>query len=409
MEKIILLADMESFYASVETAEKPSLRGKPVVVCGDPRRRHGIVLAASKEAKAFGVKTGMALWECRNLCPQAVLIQPHMKKYVDMSLRITEIFQAFTDRVAPYSIDEQFLDMTGCERLFGTPWEMALKINQEVWEKTRVRCRIGIGENPLQAKMACDIYAKKSSRGIFLLTHDNYGHYIWPLPVRKLFGVGNRMEKNLVRMGVRKIGHLANLPKKILKNRWGVNGEVLWLNSHGIDYSNVLAMAEEEQKGVGHSMTLPRDYTQREEIEVVLLEITEEVCRRARSMGKMGKAVSLYCRGADFKNPAGFSRQKKLPKPSALTMEVYPLVLRLFDTHWDRKPLRAVGISLFQLLNDRFLQLSLLEDREKKVKLTRAVDNIRNSYGATSLFRASSLTRGGQLFAWSKEIGGHKA
>ncbi|PKM82107.1 MAG: DNA polymerase IV [Firmicutes bacterium HGW-Firmicutes-13] len=407
MTKIILLADMESFYASVEIARNLSLRGKPVVVCGDPKLRHGIVLAASKEAKAHGVKTGMAAWECKTLCPEVVFIRPHMQNYIDVSLMITEIFERFTDRA--YSIDEQFLDMTGCEKLFGTSKDMALSINRQVLKETGIRCRVGIGENPLQAKMACDRFAKKNEEGIFELDYENYAHYTWPLPIRDLFGVGFRMERNFYRRGVRTIGHLAGMPKQNLKRLWGINGEILWLNSHGIDYSTIHTKSTQERKGVGHSMTLPRDHADEGEIKVVLLEITEEVCRRARMVRRVGKVVGLYCRGADFNNPTGFSRQKKLSEPTAVTMDVYLAVIKLFDTFWDRQPVRAVGISLSQLIDDRYVQLSLLEDKEKKIALSRAVDQVRERFGPTSLFRASSLTPGGQLFNRAARIGGHEA
>lgn len=409
MTKIILLADMESFYASVEIARNPSLRGKPVAVCGDPKLRHGIVLAASKEAKAYGIKTGMAAWECKTLCPKVVFVRPHMQNYIDVSLMITRIFEKFTDRVAPYSIDEQFLDMTGCEKLFGTSWDMASSINRQVLKKTGIRCRVGIGENPLQAKMACDRFAKKNKEGIFELNHNNYAYYTWPLPIRDLFGVGFRMERNLCRRGIRTIGHLAAMPRQDLKRLWGINGEILWLNSHGIDYSTVNAKSTAERKGVGCSMTLPRDYADEREIKVVLLEITEEVCRRARMNKKAGKVVSLYCRGADFDNPTGFSRQKKLSEPTAVTIDVYSVVIKLFDTFWNRQPIRAVGVRLSQLIDDRYVQLSLLKDKEKEIALGRAADEVRERFGRTSLFRASSLTRGGQLFNRASKIGGHEA
>lgn len=409
MHRIILLADMESFYASVEIARDPSLLGKPVVVCGDPEKRRGIVLAANREAKAYGIETAMGAWECKSLCPQAVFIRPHMQEYINVSLKMTEIFERFTDRVAPYSIDEQFLDMTGCENLFGSPQEMAVRINGEILKETGVRCRIGIGENPLQAKMACDRFAKKNSEGVFQLTCEKYAFFTWPLPIRDLFGVGFRMERNLHRMAVKTIGCLAALPREKMKSRWGINGEVLWLNAHGIDYSNIHSRSTEKYKGVGHSMTLPRDYSNRGKIEVVLLEITEEVCRRARGLWKVGRVVNLYCRGADFDNPTGFSRQKKLPEPTAVTMDIYPVVLKLFDTHWNRLPIRALGVALSGLIEDRYIQLSLLEDKEKKVRLGRAMDEVRERFGITSLFRASSLTPGSQLFDRADKIGGHEA
>ncbi|MEW5921550.1 MAG: DNA polymerase IV [Bacillota bacterium] len=411
----IMLADMESFYASVEIARNPSLRGRPVVVCGDPERRHGIVLAASKEAKAFGIKAGGGAWECHRLCPNVVLVRPHMQQYIDVSLQITAIFQQFTDRVFPYSIDEQFLDMSGCEGLWGTPLQAARRIITQIREQTGIRCRIGIGENPLQAKMACDCFAKKNSDGIFTLNHGNYASQTWPLPVGELFGVGRRMERNLFNIGIRTIGQLAVLPREDLKWRWGINGEILWLNAHGIDYSNPAAAAqvregvEDERRGVGHCMTLPRDYRKKEELEVVLLEITEEVCRRTRSLGQVGQVVGVYCRGADFDCPSGFSRQRKLPQASALTMEIYPLVRELFYAHWDYRPVRALGVGLSGLLSAGPMQLSLLEDRERSMALSRTMDDIRRRFGLTSLFRLSSLAPGGQLFTLSKQIGGHSA
>ncbi len=407
--RVIFLADMESFYASVEIARDSSLRGKPVVVCGDPRQRRGIVLAASREAKLYGIKTGMLVGKCLQLCPDAVLINPHMQRYLDVSVRVTSLLEEYTDRVFPYSIDEQFLDMTGCSGLWGTPREAARRIINCVREDTGINCRIGIGENFLQAKMACDCFAKKNREGVFELDSSSYCRYVWPLPVKELFGVGSRMEHHLLRMGIRTIEHLAATPRERLKKRWGINGEILWLNARGIDYSTMEGAVEERRKGVGHSLTLPRDYCNQKELEVVLREVTEEVCRRARSLGTQGKTVSLYCRGADFDYPTGFSRQVKLPAPSALTMEVFPRVLHLLKRHWDGTPVRAVGVSLSGLVKEHMRQPVFFSDRERKLALSRAMDEVRERFGTTSLFWFSSLTPGGQLFERANKIGGHEA
>ena len=407
--KIIFLADMESFYAGVETALDPSLRGKPVAVCGDPALRHGIVLAASKEAKAWGVKAGQPAWECKRLCPRIIFIRPHMNTYLEFSLKITRIFEQFTDRVAPYSIDEQFLDLSGCESLFGGPREMARAMIARVWDETGIRCRIGLGENPLQAKMACDRFAKRSADAFFELNSENYARHIWPLPIGDLFGVGQRMERNFHRMAVRTIGHLAGLPREALARRWGVNGEVLWLNAHGIDYSTVQPGPPAVQKGVGHCMTLPRDYGARREIEVALLELADEVCFRTRALGKMGSTVHVYCRGAGFDCPAGFSRQRKLPEPTAVTMDLYPPVLKLFRLHWDGKPVRALGLGLTGLTDRDQVQLSLFNRRDIKDRLSDTMDMIRERFGPTGLFRAASLTAGARLFDRAGKIGGHEA
>ncbi len=408
-QKAILLADAESFYASVETVRNPSLRGKPVAVCGDPALRHGIVLAASREAKACGVKAGQPAWECRRYCPEVIFVRPHMKRYLEYSLQMTRIFEQFTDRVVPYSIDEQFLDLSGCERLWGDPREAARLILRQVWEETGIRCRVGLGENPLQAKMACDRFAKRRADAFFELNSANYAVHVWSLPIGDLFGVGMRMEEHLHRMAVRTIGHLARLPREIPTRRWGINGLLLWLNARGIDYSTLQPDTPAARKGIGHCATLPRDYAASREIETVLLELTEEVCFRARTLGKMGTTVHVYCRGADFDRPSGFSRQKKLPEPAAAAAGIYPAARLLFQRHWDGRPVRALGISLGGLTDNCACQLSLFNDLRVADSLSAAADKIRERFGSTALFKAVSLTAGGQLFTRAGMIGGHQS
>ncbi len=406
-KRVIFLADMESFYASVEAARNPSLRGKPLVVCGDPALRHGIILAASREAKAYGIKTGQPAWEARRMCPWVVFVHPRMQTYIDYSMRITRIFEQFSDRVLPYSIDEQFLDLSGLDKIFGPPYKIASTLIGQVWEETGIRCRIGMGENLLQAKMACDCFAKKTSAAFFELNSGNYAACTWPLPIKSLFGVGHRMERSFHRIGVRTIGHLAKMPREMLQRRWGINGEVLWLNAHGIDYSTVDPGAAQEQKGVGHTATLPRDYRKQQEIELVLLEMTEEVCARTRRQGKIGSTIHLYCKGADFECPTGFSRQKKLPEPTATAAEVYPTVQQLFRKYWNRMPVRAVGISLTGLTAYRQLRLSFANCFGQEESLAEVVDMVRERFGKTSLFRASSLKPGAQFLQRAGKIGGH--
>ncbi|MBM4235267.1 MAG: DNA polymerase IV [Firmicutes bacterium] len=408
-KKVIFLADMESFYASVETARNPSLRGKPVAVCGDPALRHGIILAASREAKALGVKTGQPAWEARRMCPWIVFVHPHMQLYIDYSLRITAIFEQFTDRVLPYSIDEQFLDLSGSFLPGGSPRAAALLLIEKIWSETGIRCRIGMGENPLQAKMACDCFAKKRADLFFELSSVNYAALTWPLPIGSLFGVGHRMVRNFQRIGVRTVGHLAALPREMLRRRWGICGEVLWLNAQGIDYSSVEPEQIQEQKGIGHTATLPRDYRKQQEIELVLLEMTEEVCQRTRRHQKVGATIHLYCRGADFDHPSGFSRQKKLPEATANALAIYPTILKIFRQHWDRKPLRAVGISLSGLTDYRQLRLPFSARDAREEALIRVADQVRERFGKTSLFRASSLRPGAQMLQRAGKIGGHDA
>lgn len=408
-ERIIFLVDMESFFASVEIGDCPDLQDKPVVVAGDPERRHGIILAATPQAKACGVKTAMPLWEARQCCPELIVIKPHMANYIEASVKITEILQTFSDLVEAYSIDEQFLDVTGCVHRFDSPEAMAQKLQETIKEEVKVRARIGIGPNKVLAKVCCDTKAKKSKSGIHRWREDNFREEMWTLPVGDLFGVGSRMCRHFYNMGIRTIGQLANTPLERLKRRWGLNGQILWLSANGIDNSPVTPNSLESPKGVGHSITLPRDYRERRDIEIVLLELTEEVCRRIRRIKQRGRTINVGVRGANLKMPTGFHRSYSLSEATNVTMVAYEAALQLFRKHWDEKPVRTLSMSVTNLEPDELYQMSLFEDMHKRRSLGYCMDRIRDKYGSTSLLRASSITRAGQLRARAGKIGGHEA
>lgn len=409
MERRILLVDMQAFYASIEKADNPHLQGKPVIVSGDPEVRTGVVLAACPLAKKYGVANAERLWEAQQKCPEAIIIRPRMQRYLEVSCQITEILETFTDLVEPYSVDEQFLDVTSSQHLFGNALEIAKKIRHEIWNKTGVTARIGIGPNKVLAKMACDHFAKKSSNGIFQLTHENVQRDLWPLPIGKMFGVGHRMEKHFQKMGIRQIGHLATFPVESLKKRWGINGQVLWQIANGIDHSPVTLNTHDHQKAVGHHMTLPRDYAQLRDIQTILLELSEEVARRARSKGYRGSTVSVSVRGANFEMPTGFHRQMKLAEPTNDGITIFKTANQLLKTHWDGLPVRSVGVTLSQLQQSTFFQFNLFNfDIElKRQRLNETLDSLFMKYGPTSVVRASSLTSAGQAFERAKKIGGH--
>ncbi|ERM19205.1 DNA polymerase IV [Brevibacillus laterosporus] len=406
-KRVIFLIDMQSFYASVEKVANPELRDQPVVVAGDPKRRSGVVLAACSLAKAYGVTTAEPLWKAEQKCRQLVVVRPRMQRYLEVAGHITAIFESFTDLVEPFSIDEQFLDITGSLRLFGNdPEAIATRIRQRVLMETGVVCRVGIGENKVLAKMACDM-AKKQEGGIFWLKKEELAETLWQLPIDKLFGVGSRMKRHLHRMGMYKIGQLAEASLDVMMKRFGVNGEVLWRTAHGIDESPVSVQAHDVQKGIGHHMTLPRDYHTAEEIKVVLLELCEEVCRRARSKQLMGWVVAVGCRGADFDVPTGFSRQMKMLEPTNDVMTIYAVVLELFERHWEHSPVRSVGVQIGQLTPDDVCQLSLFEDKMKKRSLAYTMDGIRSRFGNDAIMRAVSILSAGQVKERAHKIGGH--
>lgn len=414
-KRIIMLADCQAFYASVEKAAQPEYRDRPLAVCGDPKRRSGIVLAACPIAKNYGVTTAERIGDALEKCPDLVVVQPRMQEYINVSLQITSIYQAFTSLVEPYSIDEQFLDVTGSLRLFGSPEKLAVQMQSLVLSQTGVRIRVGISYCKVVAKMACDNFSKKNETGIYTLPKENLPDVLWPLPVQKMFMVGSRMTAHLAKMGIYTIGDIANreLPefKQQMRGYFGkksdIQAELYWRIANGIDESEVSLAAHDSQKSVGHQMTLPRDYRTAEDIAVVILELSELVCRRCREQGVMGWVVSVGCQGADFSRPTGFYRQMKLADPTNLAEDVYAAAMILFKQYWNELPVRKVGVTLGELVSDEEYQLVLFGDRERKMQLARSMDEIKLKYGDSSIMRAISLTDAGQARDRSRKIGGH--
>ncbi|MFX3633274.1 MAG: DNA polymerase IV [Candidatus Pristimantibacillus sp.] len=415
MERVIMLIDCQSFYASVEKSTHPEYRDDPVVVAGDPSRRSGIILAACPLAKQYGVTTAETLGQALGKCPHLVVIRPRMQAYIDVSLMITDIFNSFTDLVEPFSIDEQFLDITGSLSYFGTPDQIAAQIQSKILLYTGVWARVGIGPNKILAKMATDIWAKKSESGVFTLPKSEVESMLWPLPINKMFGVGSRMTAHFQRMGITTIGELGSMPlpelKRKLRLRMGKNSdiqaELYWQTANGIDPSPVKPGTHDVQQAVGHQMTLPRDYVKPHEIDVILLELSEEVCRRSRAKGYMGHVIAAGAQGADFDHPTGFFRQMTMPDPTNITKEVFEAVRTLFYTHWDRLPVRKLGVTLSKLVPDDQYQLTLFGNRERERKLERVTDAIKHKFGTTSILRASSLLEAAQARERSVKIGGH--
>ncbi len=410
-----MLIDCQSFYASVEKAAHPEYQDDPIVVAGDPSRRSGIILAACPIAKSYGVVTAETLGEALGKCPHLVVVKPRMQLYIDVSLLITKIFGQYTDLVEPFSIDEQFLDVTGSITYFGPPEQIAALIQTKIMLYTGVWARVGIGPNKMLAKMATDIWAKKNDSGIFTLQKPDVQRLLWPLPVGKMFGVGSRMTAHFQRMGIHTVGDIGRMPLAELKRRLharmgrnsDIQAELYWQTANGIDPSPVKPGTHDVQQAVGHQMTLPRDYAKPHEIDVVLLELSEEVCRRSRAKGYMAHVVAAGAQGADFDQPTGFFRQMKVPDPTNITKEVFAAARSLFYAHWDRLPVRKLGVTLSSLVPDDQYQLTLFGNREKERRLERVTDAIRNKFGTTSILRASSLLEAAQARERSVKIGGH--
>ncbi|GGH25517.1 DNA polymerase IV [Paenibacillus segetis] len=415
MTRQIFLIDGQSFYASVEKAAHPEYRDKPVAV-GDPARLNGIVLAACPIAKSYGVTTASRVGEALAKCPELIVIRPRMRTYIQISLFITQIFESYTDLVEPYSIDEQFLDVTGSSTYFGSPHELAKTIQNHVLLSTGVWTRVGIGPTKVLAKMATDNYAKKMPEGIFELSFDKLESTLWKLPVHHMFMVASAMTRHFTRMGLSCIGDIACMELAEFKQRMrremgkqsDIQAEYYWQVARGIDPSPVVSGIRHQLKSVSHGKALRWSlYTQLKDIEIVLLELVIEVCRRTRRHHYMGSVVSVSAAETDGKRSTWFSRQTTLPQPTSLTHEVAAAAHKLFIEHWSGLPLSNLSISLSQLTDDSTIQLTLFEDRSLAYRKERTIDGIKNRYGSDAIVRASSLMEAGVARERAEQIGGH--
>ncbi|MBP1999370.1 DNA polymerase-4 [Paenibacillus shirakamiensis] len=415
--RTIFLADCQSFYASVEKADYPQYKDRPLAVAGDPSRRSGIILAACPLAKVHGVTTAETLGEALKKCPDLVIMRPRMQHYIDVSLQITQIYKQYTDLVEIFSIDEQFLDMTGSFGIFGNdPYRIAQDIQQKVLRETGVRVRVGMGPNKILAKAATDIWAKKNADGLFMLSEDKIKTHLWQEPIHKMFGVGSRMNRHFLQLGMVTIGDVANTPLPRLKEKFrarfgkqsDIHAEVMWRTANGVDSSPVTPETfQTAPKSVGHMMTLPKDYIHEDEINTVLLEITEEVCRDCRRKGYMGQVVSVSCMCSPYDAPTRFSRQMKIADPTNDTNTVFKAAKELFYRHWEQMPVRQIGVMLSSFAEDEQYQLTLFEDQVRIRALNEVTDIIKDRFGSAAIVRASSLTGSGQAMERTQKIGGH--
>ncbi len=400
MRKVIFLVDMNAFFISCERTRHAELRGRPAAVAGDPQRRTGIILAANYEARAFGVKTTMLVHEALRLCPDLALVPPDHDFYAQKSHEVMQLLRQFTPVVEPNSIDEAWLDMTGCEKLSGTPLEAAQSIMQTINEKLDLWCSIGISDNKFLAKMASEM---KKPQGITELWPENVPGKLWPLPVGAMYGVGQKTAEKLKRLGVATIGDLARLSQEFLVERFGKSGIVLFRHAHGLEDAPVLATDDDTVQSIGRSTTLSENISDLEKAKRILLELSDEVAATARKQDLKGQVVQITLKYTDFKV---ITRQSMVPATN-LSQEVYLSGCTLLARNWDSsKPVRLIGISLghFQKQQeDRQLTLfdqidgnkenKALEHVPQTGKVDQAVDYIRERFGQNSITRASLMKK----------------
>lgn len=381
-----------AFYASVEMQRHPELRDKPLAVCGSQEDRHGIVLTANYIAKPRGVKTGMAIWQARQCCPNLVVLPPDMAEYIRISKMAREIYEDYTDQVEPFGLDESWLDVTGSVGLFGSPMTIAKEISNRIKFELGITASIGVSDNKITAKLGSDY---KKPDAITRIEADNYKEIVYPLPVSDLLYVGPATTRKLYSIGISTIGQLAECPVDILTHKLGKMGAVLHMFANGRDVSPVQKSDHiPNVRSVGNSATTPRDLVNDEDVHLMLYLLAESVASRMRELVSRCTVVEVYVRNIDLNS---FCRQRKLQNPTCSSSEIAQVAFELFRAsyHWE-KPVRSIGVRGAGLVEmDSCLQLSMFQDDKKRDKWERidaTVDKLRERYGYMSVQRALMMT-----------------
>ena len=389
MRRNILHVDCNSFYASVEQQRRPELRGKPVAVCGSQEERHGIVLTASYPAKHRGVKTGMAIWQAKQCCPELVVLPPDMSEYLRISRLARNIYERYTNQVEPFGLDEAWLDVTGSVGLFGSPMMIAQEISDRVKYELGITVSIGVSDNKVTAKLGSDY---KKPDAITRIEPDNYKEIVYPLPVEDLLYVGPATSKKLRAVGISTIGRLAETPDDFLQRRLGKMGLILGSFAKGLDVSPVLKTDHISTiKSVGNSATTPRDLVNDDDVRLMFVLLSESVCARMRELASKCTVVEISVRDAELHS---FTRQRKLHAPTNSCLEMVAQAWELFRENYQwRTPIRSIGVRGAGLVDaNEAEQLSIFLDNEKRgrrEKIDEAVDAIRSRYGYMSVQRAT--------------------
>lgn len=392
MSRHILHVDQNCFYASVEMQRHPELRDKPLAVCGSQEERHGIVLTANYVAKPCGVKTGMAIWQAKQCCPDLVVLPPDMAEYIRISKMAREIYEDYTDQIEPFGLDEEWLDVTGSVGLFGSPMAIAKEISDRIKFELGITASIGVSDNKITAKLGSDY---KKPDAITRIERDNYKEIVYPLPVEDLLYVGPATSKKLRSIGISTIGRLAECPVEVLTRRLGKMGAVLHRFANGRDNSPVQKTDHIPNiKSVGNSATTPRDLVNDEDIHLMLFLLAESVASRMRELASRCTVVEVSVRDVELHS---FSRQRKLRDPTCSSAEIAEVAFDLFQSryHWE-KPVRSIGVrgsGLVQAVAGT--QLSLYQGaikRDKWERIDAAVDSLRERYGYMSIRRAVTCT-----------------
>lgn len=392
MKRIIYHVDVNSAFLSWEAVYRLyhlggslDLRTIPSAVGGDQEKRHGIILAKSIPSKRYGIQTGEPVVDAKRKCPELVLVPPNYELYNRSSRAFIRILEQYSDKIEQYSIDEAFVDMTGCT---DTPVETAEEIKERVHRELGFTVNIGVAENKLLAKMASDF---KKPDMVHTLWRDEIEKKLWPLPVGELFYVGHATKTKLLSMGIRTIGDLAGAEPRYLKAQLKSHGLLVHQYANGLDFSE-LVTDPPPNKGYGNSLTTPRDVCDAELAKLYLLSLAETVSARLRADAVKIRVVAVSIR--DY-NLVFTGHQITLFTPTDLTIEIYEAACRAFDELWNGIPIRHLGIHTTQVTSEQSRQMFLFEkiDYDKQKRAEMAVDQLRRRFGRDIVMRASFVPK----------------
>ncbi len=397
-QRAIIHIDMDAFYAAVEQRDNPELKGKPVIIGGSVESR-GVVSTASYEARTYGVHSAMPMAEAHRLCPNGIYLPVDMQKYRRVSQQIMSIFHRFTPEVEAISLDEAFLDVTASQRLFGTAEEIGYAIKGLIKTELNLTASVGLSYNKFLAKLASDM---DKPDGFYKIAPEELESKVWPLPVRRMMGVGGKTAQLLEGMGVRTIGQLANMNAGLLEHLLGKQGIVMHEVANGIDNRQVEPVRE--SKSVGRETTFPQDIGEQYVLETILFTLADDVCHTLRTSGLKGKTISIKIRYPDFRS---ITRAVTLDSYTASFEPVFDAVQQLMrDNYQDGTPVRLIGVTVSSLKKDDEIieQQDLFGDDSRKVRqqeLNSVMDKINARYGGDTVHRARKLTgwdKNGELF-----------
>ena len=395
MERLIFHIDVNNAFLSwtavemLKNGSKLDIRTIPSIIGGDESKRHGVVLAKSNIAKQFGIKTGEPIYFARKKCPNIEVFESNHKMYREYSNKLYELFKEYTNIIERFSIDECFLDMTNFIGKNEEILTIAKEISTRVKEEQGFTVNVGIAHNKLLAKMASDF--EKPDK-IHTLWDYEIKTKMWPLKVSELLMVGKKSIPKLEKMGIRTIGDLANYNKELIYKAFGKFGKTIWEYANGIDNSPV-NYKEEKPKGIGNSITLPQDLTNINEINRILLELTEQVTYRLRKEKMIANVVNVQIKDSNFRV---FSHQKKLETATSSTKIIFELAKKLMEELYSKGiRVRLIGVRVDDLLDEKDKQISLFDNNqvEKQEKIDDIVDKLRDKMGYGAIKRAGEIIK----------------